>query len=148
MTVLKRGTTYNEEPFHLRVCLFTLSLETHSPESFYRGPVQFMNNKHKHRTQRRQKERKRCAQWQGLRNALCTGYGLNTADEFVEIVGLHCTHTSHNICTFWNYSRFEVLTGGDIRECRLLGYKDPVRTSEETHYVWATEYSRLKLCKI
>jgi hypothetical protein len=27
-------------------------------------------------------------------------------------------------------------------ECRLLGYKNPVRTSQETHYVSATESSR------
>jgi hypothetical protein len=33
-------------------------------------------------------------------------------------------------------------------EWRLLGYKNPVRTSQETHYVSATEYSRLMLCKI
>jgi hypothetical protein len=33
-------------------------------------------------------------------------------------------------------------------ECRLLGYKNPVRTSQETHYFSATESSRLILCKI
>jgi hypothetical protein len=33
-------------------------------------------------------------------------------------------------------------------ECRLLGYKNPVRTSQETHYVSATESSQLMLCKI
>jgi hypothetical protein len=37
--------------------------------------------------------------------------------------------------------------GGDYEDCRLLGYKTPVRTSQETHYVSATEYSRLMLCK-
>jgi hypothetical protein len=35
-----------------------------------------------------------------------------------------------------------------VEECRLLGYKNPVRTSQETHYVSATEPSRLMLCKI
>jgi hypothetical protein len=30
----------------------------------------------------------------------------------------------------------------------LLGYKNPVRTSQETHYLSATESSRLMLCKI
>jgi hypothetical protein len=25
--------------------------------------------------------------------------------------------------------------GGDYEECRLLGYNNPVRTSQETHYV-------------
>jgi hypothetical protein len=33
-------------------------------------------------------------------------------------------------------------------ECRLLGYKSPVRTSQETHYVSATVPSQLMLCKI
>jgi hypothetical protein len=44
--------------------------------------------------------------------------------------------------------RLEVFTGGDYEECRLLGYKTPVRTSQETHYLSATEASRLMLCKI
>jgi hypothetical protein len=38
--------------------------------------------------------------------------------------------------------------GGDDEECRILGYKNPVRTSQETHYVPATESSQLMLCKI
>jgi hypothetical protein len=38
--------------------------------------------------------------------------------------------------------------GKDYEEWRLLGYKNPVRTSQETHYVSATESSQLKLCKI
>jgi hypothetical protein len=38
--------------------------------------------------------------------------------------------------------------GGDYEECRLLGYINPVRTSQETHYVSATEHSRLILCNI
>jgi hypothetical protein len=38
--------------------------------------------------------------------------------------------------------------GGDYEEWRLLGYKNPVRTSHETHYVSAIEPSRLMLCKI
>jgi hypothetical protein len=33
-------------------------------------------------------------------------------------------------------------------EWRLLGYKNPVRTSQETYYVSATEFSQLMLCKI
>jgi hypothetical protein len=37
---------------------------------------------------------------------------------------------------------------GDYEECRLLGYKNLVRTSQETHYVSDTEPSRLILCKI
>jgi hypothetical protein len=38
--------------------------------------------------------------------------------------------------------------GGDNEECRLLGYRNPVRTSQETHYVSATEPSQLMPCKI
>jgi hypothetical protein len=38
--------------------------------------------------------------------------------------------------------------GGYYEECRLLGYKSPVRTSQETHYISTTESSRLMLCKI
>jgi hypothetical protein len=37
---------------------------------------------------------------------------------------------------------------GDYEEWRLLRYKNPVRTSQETHYVSATELSQLMLCKI
>jgi hypothetical protein len=36
----------------------------------------------------------------------------------------------------------------DYEECRLLGYKNPVRTSQETHYISPTEPSLLMLCKI
>jgi hypothetical protein len=38
--------------------------------------------------------------------------------------------------------------GGDYEECHLLGYKTPVRTSQETHYVSTTEFSQLMLCTI
>jgi hypothetical protein len=38
--------------------------------------------------------------------------------------------------------------GGDYEECLLLGYKNEGRTSQETHYVSATEPSQLMLCKI
>jgi hypothetical protein len=38
---------------------------------------------------------------------------------------------------------------GDYDECRLLGYKTPIRTSQETHYVPATGPSWLMmLCNI
>jgi hypothetical protein len=33
-------------------------------------------------------------------------------------------------------------------ECRLLGYKNPLLTSQETHYISTTEASQLMLCKI
>jgi hypothetical protein len=44
--------------------------------------------------------------------------------------------------------RFEVFHCSDYEECRLLGYKNPFRTSQETHYVPTTELSQLLLCKI
>jgi hypothetical protein len=43
--------------------------------------------------------------------------------------------------------KISVFHGGDYEECRLLGYKHPVRTSQETHYVSTTESSQLMLCK-
>jgi hypothetical protein len=45
-------------------------------------------------------------------------------------------------CEIWGFH------GSDYEECRLLGYKNPVRTSQDTHYVYATEPSRLMLCNI
>jgi hypothetical protein len=38
--------------------------------------------------------------------------------------------------------------GGNYEECRLLGYKNPFRTSQETHYFSVTESTKLMLCKI
>jgi hypothetical protein len=46
------------------------------------------------------------------------------------------------LCKIWGFH------GDDYEECRLLGYKTPVHTSQETHYVSSTEASRLMLCKI
>jgi hypothetical protein len=43
----------------------------------------------------------------------------------------------HNSPTIPIYKRYVM-----YEECRLLGYKNPVRTSQETHYVSATEPSR------
>jgi hypothetical protein len=48
----------------------------------------------------------------------------------------------HTSCQIWGFH------GGDYEECRLLGYQNPVRTSQETHYVSATDPSQLMLCKI
>jgi hypothetical protein len=45
------------------------------------------------------------------------------------------------VCKIWGSH------GGDYEERRLLGYKNPVRTSQETHYVSATESTQLMLCK-
>jgi hypothetical protein len=38
--------------------------------------------------------------------------------------------------------------GGDYEERRLVGYKNPVRTSQETHHVSTTEPRQLMLCEI
>jgi hypothetical protein len=46
------------------------------------------------------------------------------------------------LCKIWGFHC------DDYEECRLLRYKTPVLTSQETHYVSATEPSRLILCKI
>jgi hypothetical protein len=46
------------------------------------------------------------------------------------------------------WSDVERLPKMRIEECRLLGYKYTVRTSQETHYVSATESSLLMLCTI
>jgi hypothetical protein len=52
--------------------------------------------------------------------------------------------TRHN-----NSNLFKILGfhGGDYEGC-LLGYKNPVRTSQETYYVSVTESSQLMLCKV
>jgi hypothetical protein len=46
------------------------------------------------------------------------------------------------LCKIWGFHC------SDYEECRLPVYKDPVRTSQETHYVSATQPSQLMLCKI
>jgi hypothetical protein len=46
------------------------------------------------------------------------------------------------LCKIWGFH------GNDYEECRLLGYKNPVRTSQETQYFSATQSSQLMLCKI
>jgi hypothetical protein len=46
------------------------------------------------------------------------------------------------LCKIWG------IHSGDYEECRLLGYENPVLTSQATHYVSATESHRLMLCKI
>jgi hypothetical protein len=45
-------------------------------------------------------------------------------------------------CKIWGFH------GGDYEECRLVGYKTPFRTSQETHYVSSTKLGKLMLCKI
>jgi hypothetical protein len=50
--------------------------------------------------------------------------------------------TIHNLCKISGFH------GRDYEECRFLGYKNPVHTSQETHYISAAEPSQLMLCKI
>jgi hypothetical protein len=57
----------------------------------------------------------------------------------------HVSATKHITLMLCKISSFQ---GGDYEECDILGYKNPVRTSQETHYVSATETNRLMLCKI
>jgi hypothetical protein len=38
--------------------------------------------------------------------------------------------------------------GGDYEKSHLLGYRNPVHTLQETHYVSDTEPSQLIVCKI
>jgi hypothetical protein len=50
-------------------------------------------------------------------------------------------HNRYSCCKIWSFQ------GCDYEECCLLGYKIPVRTSQEI-YITSTELSRLMLCKI
>jgi hypothetical protein len=66
------------------------------------------------------------------------------------------TSTSAKCCIIWRRQPliemhlFKIWRshGGDCEECRLLGYKNSARTSQETYYVFTTKLSRLMLCKI
>jgi hypothetical protein len=57
-------------------------------------------------------------------------------------ISLIYTNEQPEVRKIWGFRR------GDYEEWRHLGYKNPVRTSQETHYVSTTEPSRLVLCKI
>jgi hypothetical protein len=73
------------------------------------------------------------------------------AERICKCCGYIRLYTDTNVCLHINTEgpcKIWGSHGGDYEECRLLGYKNPVRTSQETHYVSATESSRLMLCKI
>jgi hypothetical protein len=73
------------------------------------------------------------------------------AKQKCKIWGLYLMENTVSVSCAKGYDccvRFEVFYGGDYEECRLLWYKNPVHTSQETHYVSATDPSRLMLCKI
>jgi hypothetical protein len=60
-----------------------------------------------------------------------------------------CSSTIRDLGTLrrWVISKIWGFHGCDCEECRLLGYRNLVRTSQEAHYVSVPESSRLKLCK-
>jgi hypothetical protein len=96
------------------------------------GPA-CQGSKHKVTCEMRQER----GQWKTARanDQTCTTLEIHSLKMFLYM-------TSNKRCKIWG---FHV---GDYEECRLLGYRNPVRTSQETHYVSATEPSRLMLCKI
>jgi hypothetical protein len=72
-------------------------------------------------------------------------YWVSNSDPYVtQPVASRCTDCAimASYCKIWGFQ------GGDYEECRRLGYKIPVRASQEAHYVSAPEASRLMLCKI
>jgi hypothetical protein len=61
---------------------------------------------------------------------------------FIKINYCICSlKTNIYACKFWGFH------GSDYKECRLLGYKNPVRTSQQTHYISTIESSQLMQCK-
>jgi hypothetical protein len=60
-----------------------------------------------------------------------------------------CQHLeAHHINLMSGGIELRLQTSNQIEECRLLGFKNPVRTSQETPYVSTTESSQLMLCKM
>jgi hypothetical protein len=64
-------------------------------------------------------------------------YSTSIATSLKEI----CVVSHKLLCHIWGFH------GGSYEECRPLGYKNPVRTSQQTHYFSAIEHSWLMLCK-
>jgi hypothetical protein len=64
-------------------------------------------------------------------------------------IGARFQHSTVNIlASLAQVTSLQIWTFFSYEEYRLLGYKNPVRTSQETHYICATEPSQLMLCKI
>jgi hypothetical protein len=57
-------------------------------------------------------------------------------------VALTSSENGKSLNNIWGFR------GGEYNECRLLGNKNPVHTSQEAHYFSTTESSQLMLCKI
>jgi hypothetical protein len=66
------------------------------------------------------------------------------------VVGSSVRHTTHQEGEDDSFGLCIILSEITVwfEECRVLGYKNAVRTSQETHYVSVTESSQLMLCKI
>jgi hypothetical protein len=58
------------------------------------------------------------------------------------------TESLKNFPIFYGTRKSCGFHGGDYEECRLLGYESPVRTSQETYDISATEPCQLMLYKI
>jgi hypothetical protein len=70
------------------------------------------------------------------------GFEQTEAFALVSLMDAACNKCTVNACKIWGFH------GGHYEEYCLLGYKTPVRNSQETHYVSTTESSQLMLCKI
>jgi hypothetical protein len=65
-----------------------------------------------------------------------------TCTHFILLLPLLLNWLTKSLCEIWGFH------GSDYEEWRLLGYKNPVRTSQEAHYFSTTVPSQLMLCKI
>jgi hypothetical protein len=74
----------------------------------------------------------------GWRNGVDAKMAYVICDPNVKMWSRNCLCT----CKIWGFH------GGDYKECRLLVYRNPFRTSQKTHYFSATESSQLMPCKI
>jgi hypothetical protein len=68
--------------------------------------------------------------------------------EFLDCEPMTSTAAVLNTLTLHTLCKISGFHGSDYEERCLLRYKNPVPTSQETHYVSATETSRLTLCEI
>jgi hypothetical protein len=71
----------------------------------------------------------------------------NTSTKYASVLSSHLSLWTE-VNTAFKFRNKKLRVTSDYEECRLLGYKNQVRTSQETHYVSATETSQLMLCKI
>jgi hypothetical protein len=85
-------------------------------------------------------------QW--LTNYEMSHHPKGVANSCHERVLLHGIFWKSHIIELQRFCKIWGFHGGDYEECRLLGYKTPVHTSQETHYFSTTELIPLILCKI